>query len=124
MRWMLRTGLLPSFPGTDRQSRAGRVPILFPLVYAFSMTEDPDHDPETLVAQPLKAYRGWRLEVTCQHCGTMGRVEVSDLHDRYGDDATIRDIVERLACRDCRGLPSSIELRHHMASKWILKPPA
>lgn len=81
-----------------------------------------DHDPEPLLTQPLSDYRGWRLEVGCQHCGSMARLEISELVDRYKPGTMPRDIVERLSCRRCRGLPSSIELRHHIASRWILKP--
>lgn len=81
-----------------------------------------DHDPETLLTKPLRAYRGWRLEVGCQHCGSMAKLEISDLDDRYRPGTTLRDVVERLLCRRCRSLPTSIELRHHIASRWIVKP--
>jgi hypothetical protein len=82
----------------------------------------PDPDLEQIVSQTLRYYRGWRLEVSCSRCGTLRTLDVSELHDRYGDTRTLRDVVERLVCRQCRGLPTGVELRHHLASRWIVKP--
>lgn len=95
--------------------------VLFSFYPCYTAPMREDHHPETLLVQPLSAYRGWRLEVGCQHCGSSAKLPISDLDDRYKPGTTLRDVVERLSCRRCRGLPSSIELRHHIASRWIVK---
>jgi hypothetical protein len=79
---------------------------------------DPTDD--LTLAQTLADYRGWRLEVQCHACRLTRHLEISELHDRLGAQ-TIGDVVARLVCRVCKG-PGSIMLRHHMVSKWILRP--
>jgi hypothetical protein len=73
-----------------------------------------------ILLQRAHDYRGWRLHVRCLPCRSYAIVEIHKLPDHL-HSKTMAEILSRLRCRRCGSRDqSSIQLRHHLRSLWLL----
>jgi hypothetical protein len=76
--------------------------------------------PKEILATPAGAFKGWRLHARCAGCRFYAMIEIHRLPDHL-HGLTLAAIIERLVCRRCGAREqSSVQLRHHMASTWLL----
>jgi hypothetical protein len=67
--------------------------------------------PETIPWDvPIHELSGLWLTVVCGGCGTTSQLPLRLMAAEQGWDRTLRQIVPKLRCRNCSGLPSKLEL--------------